>query len=103
MPPTGGRRDHTLTGEYLAQQGGILDEAIAKGFGVVLRRLRLERGMTQEVLGMEAGTQRKHVSALELGDKQPTLTTIFALARALHVPPGRVLNLVEHELAGSNQ
>lgn len=76
-----------------------MDEAIVKGFGVVLRRLRLERGMTQEALGMESGTQRKHVSALELGEKQPTLTTIFVLAHALHVAPSSILHLVERELA----
>jgi transcriptional regulator with XRE-family HTH domain len=54
--------------------------------------------MTQESLGFEAGIQRKHVSSLELGEKQPSLTTIFALARALRTRPGRFIGLVEKEL-----
>jgi transcriptional regulator with XRE-family HTH domain len=72
-----------------------LEDLIAKSFGVVLRRLRRERGFSQEVLGSKSKTQRKHISALELGDKQPTLNTIFRIAYALEIPPGQFIELVE--------
>lgn len=67
-------------------------------FGLVLRRLRKERGLSQEELGFEAGLQRKHISSLELGEKQPTITSVFKLAAALKVKPGKFIGLVDNEL-----
>jgi transcriptional regulator with XRE-family HTH domain len=64
-------------------------------FGVVLRQLRLEAELTQEELGLQADIQRKHVSMLELGEKQPTLATIFKLADALNVKPSRFIQMVD--------
>jgi transcriptional regulator with XRE-family HTH domain len=64
-------------------------------FGVVLRQLRLEANLTQEELGLQADIQRKHVSMLELGEKQPTLATIFKLADALSVKPSRFIQMVD--------
>ena len=79
----------------------FLDESIGMAFGLVLRRLRLERGMSQEILGFEAGLQRKHISNLELGEKQPTLTSVFKLAAALKIKPGKLVALVDAELAAT--
>lgn len=73
-----------------------MDAAVA--FGVVLRRLRLEAGLTQENLGFEAGLRRTYVSVLELGNQQPSLTTILKLADALGRSASEVLALVEREL-----
>jgi transcriptional regulator with XRE-family HTH domain len=80
-----------------------LENAISTSFGVVLRRLRSQRRMTQEKLGLEAGIQRKHVSAVELGIKQPTLTSVFKLSRALGLEPGALIALVDDELRASGQ
>lgn len=33
--------------------------------------------MTQEQLGLEAGLERNFISLLELGQRQPTLTSLF--------------------------
>lgn len=71
-------------------------------FGVVLRRLRNGVGLTQEQLGFEADIRRTFVSLLELGQQQPTLTTIFKLARALRTPPSLILKMVEDELNLTN-
>lgn len=68
---------------------------IAKTFGLVLRQLRKDTGMTQEQLGLEAGLERNFISMLELGQRQPTLTTIFKVAVALGVKPSEVVALVE--------
>ena len=67
-------------------------------FGKVLRHLREEAGLTQEALGFNADLRRTYVSILELGQQQPTLTTILKLAQALNTSPGRLLDLVEKEL-----
>ena len=70
----------------------------AVAFGRVLRRLRRKKGFTQEELGFEADLRRTFVSVLELGQQQPSLTTILKLARVLDTRPGKVLDLVEQEI-----
>lgn len=73
---------------------------IADAFGQVLRDLRREAGLTQEQLGFEAGLERNFISMLELGQRQPSLATVFKLARALHIPPPRLVELVDGRLEG---
>ena len=67
-------------------------------FGKVLRQLRLDAGLTQEQLGFEADLRRTYVSILELGQQQPSLTTILKLAAALGRSGGDLVSLVETEL-----
>ena len=67
---------------------------IASAFGMVIRELRSEAGLTQEQLGFEADLRRTFISVLELGQQQPTLTTIFKLAKALKVPASKIIGLV---------
>lgn len=75
----------------------------AVAFGKVLRRLRLEAGLTQEQLGFEADLRRTYVSILELGQQQPTLTTILKLAHALKLPTRDLVGLVEAEIPSSKR
>jgi transcriptional regulator with XRE-family HTH domain len=76
-----------------------LDAAVA--FGRVLRRLRLKAGLTQEQLGLEAELLRTFISLLELGQQQPTLTTILKLSKALGRSAKDIVGLVEIELVGA--
>lgn len=69
-----------------------------EAFGKVLRRVRREAGLTQEQLGFEADLRRTYVSLLELGQQQPSLTTILKLAAALQRRPGELLDLTASEL-----
>lgn len=73
-----------------------MDPAVA--FGRVVRRLRKETGMTQEQLGFEADLRRTYVSILELGQQQPTLTTILKLAKPLKHSAQDIVGMVEAEL-----
>lgn len=73
-----------------------MEPAIA--FGAVLRRLRQEASLTQEELGFEADLRRTYVSVLELGQQQPSLTTILKISHALKRPASEVISLVETEL-----
>ena len=77
--------------------GTRLDPATA--FGVVLRRLRKASGLTQEQLALEAEVRRTYVSILELGQQQPTLTTILKLAAPLGRSAGEIVRMVEAEIA----
>ena len=71
----------------------------AEAFGLVLRELRIKNGLTQERLGFEADVQRTYVSILELGQQQPSLTTILKLASALGVPAWELVQMVEIKVA----
>jgi len=70
-----------------------------EAFGIVLRRQRIERGLSQEALALEAGIQRNYVSLIELGKNQPTITTIFKLANALSMKPAKLIQMVDDELS----
>ena len=55
-------------------------------FGTVMRRLRIERGLSQEELASRLDmSSHAHISRLESGKKQPTLDMVFRLADALGV------------------
>jgi transcriptional regulator with XRE-family HTH domain len=64
-------------------------------FGAALRRLRLDAGMTQEQLGLEAGVQRNFISLIETGQNQPTIGTISKLARALGMKASELVAAAE--------
>lgn len=67
-------------------------------FGKVLRSLRLENKMTQEVLAFEADLQRHYISLLERGASSPTLKSLFRLASALNISPDHLVAQVVAEL-----
>ncbi|WP_302479495.1 helix-turn-helix domain-containing protein [Paraburkholderia phenoliruptrix] len=64
-----------------------------------LGHCRLSAGLTQEQLAFEASIRRNYVSMLELGQHQPTLTMLFALATALNCTPSDLLTELETRLA----
>jgi transcriptional regulator with XRE-family HTH domain len=57
-------------------------------FGPTVVAWRLARGMSQESLARAAGVPRPNLSAIERGDREVTLKTLRALAAALEVRPG---------------
>lgn len=64
-------------------------------FGQVLRQARQAAGMTQEQLSLESGVQRNFISLIELGQNQPTITTVFKLAQALGCAPSELVAKAE--------
>jgi transcriptional regulator with XRE-family HTH domain len=60
-------------------------------FGVNLKRLREAAGLSQEEVGLRCGMQSSAVSRLERGNRNPRLTTIARLARAIEVPASALL------------
>jgi transcriptional regulator with XRE-family HTH domain len=57
-----------------------------------LRRLRQEKGLSQEAFADEAGLQRTYVSELERSKRNPSIMIIEKLAVALGVSPGKLLD-----------
>ena len=54
-------------------------------FGKQLQRLRTSRSLTQEQLAVTAGLSRAFLTRLELGQHDPSLSTLVRLAKALRV------------------
>lgn len=65
----------------------------ANQLGRKLRALRNAFGMTQEQLAEGADISLKHLGEIERGRGNPTLTTLEALAKALHVTPSDLIAL----------
>ena len=69
-----------------------------RAFGIALRKLRLAKKLTQEQLGFEAGLRRTFISSLELGEKQPSLSTIKKIADVFDISISKLLQKVEDEM-----
>jgi transcriptional regulator with XRE-family HTH domain len=61
---------------------------IAKRFGQRVRKVRLERELSQEALAAKADLDRAFLSGIERGVENPTLFTIQAIADALRIRVG---------------
>lgn len=59
--------------------------------GANLRRLRVERHVSQERLAFDAGVDRSYVGGMERGEENPTLDVLDKLAATLAVPVGELL------------
>lgn len=59
---------------------------------VNMKRLRKERGWSQEALADEAGLDRTYISGIERKVKNPTITVVERLARALGCSLGTLLD-----------
>ncbi|MCL2213343.1 MAG: helix-turn-helix domain-containing protein [Oscillospiraceae bacterium] len=69
----------------------------AKVVGKVVQYYREKKGVSQEVLSGLAGIGRTHLSAIERGERKPTLETFFRICHALDVPVSRVAGDIEAE------
>jgi transcriptional regulator with XRE-family HTH domain len=69
-----------------------------QAFGMVLRQLRQQAGLSQEKLAFDAELDRNYVSLLELGRNSASVKTIFKLAPALGVTVAELMGLVEASL-----
>ncbi len=68
---------------------------IEEAFGKVLRKIRMEKSLSQEELAHLCGLDRTYISLMERGKRKPTINTIFALAIALNVLPSYLVSSTE--------
>jgi transcriptional regulator with XRE-family HTH domain len=67
---------------------------ICEQFGINLRRIRHERGFTQEELAYRVGMDVSYLSELENGRKEPCLRKLKEISQGLNVPLTELLREV---------
>lgn len=73
----------------------MLDAVIV---GQVIQRFREQKKQSQDLVSGFAGIGRTHLSAIERGERKPTLDTFFKIADALDVKPSVLMAAIEEEL-----
>lgn len=70
----------------------------AKIVGEVIKELRCKKGISQEVLSGLADIGRTHLSAIERGERKPTLETLYRISNALNIKMSDIIILIENRL-----
>ena len=70
--------------------------------GEVIARFRSKKGLTQEVLSGLSDIGRTHLSAIERGERKPTLETLYRISCALGVKMSEIVAAMEEELEQEN-
>lgn len=70
----------------------------AKIVGEVIREYRIKKGVSQEVLSGLADIGRTHLSAIERGERKPTLETLYRIATALDVNMSDIVLEIEKRI-----
>ena len=66
--------------------------------GKAISKARQDKGITQEVLSGLADIGRTHLSAIERGERKPTLETLWRIALALNMQPNELVSRIEFEI-----
>ena len=70
----------------------------SKIVGAVIAKFRNSKGLSQEILSGLADIGRTHLSAIERGERKPTLETLYRIATALDVNMSDIVKEIEREL-----
>ena len=67
-------------------------------FGTTLRKLRTEKGLSQEALAARLDMiSNEYISRLESGRKNPTLEMLFRVSEALEIRPWEFLKRMDED------
>ena len=69
--------------------------------GKTIAYFRQKSGLSQEVLSGLADIGRSHLSAIERGERKPTLETLYRICTALGIKMSTVIQHLEKELETS--
>jgi transcriptional regulator with XRE-family HTH domain len=75
---------------------GVSDRGkTCRQFGEIVRELRTKQGFSQEAFADEVQIHRTYIGGIERGERNPTLTMICRIAKALHRSPSRLLRRLQ--------
>ena len=66
-----------------------------KVLGKTLQQIRMEKGMSQDVLSGLADIDRSHLSKIELGLRAPTVIVLNRLTDALEIKMSKLFRMIE--------
>ena len=66
--------------------------------GSVIQEIREKQNKSQELVSGLAGIGRTHLSAIERGQRRPTLETFWKISEALDMKPSVLLALIEEKV-----
>lgn len=69
----------------------IKNPEYCKAFGENLRKIRLKKGITMMDLAFEANIEYSQIARIERGITNPTISTLYVLAKSLDVKPQDLL------------
>ncbi len=76
-------------------QKGYLDPVIV---GRVISNFRNQKKISQEVLSGLSDIGRTHLSAIERGERKPTLETLYRISCALDIEMSEIVKEIERQL-----
>ena len=76
---------------------------LARKFGALVQRLRLERGFSQEAFAQTCGLERAHVGKIERGEVNVTVATTLKLVEGLDLTLVGFFSELEKELGSVDE
>lgn len=62
-----------------------MNTKILQNFGLQVKKLRLEAGLSQEEFAEKLGIHRTYMSFIERGQRNPSLKMLFKISRAMKI------------------
>ena len=75
----------------------MAEETLARRFGELVRRLRQEKGYSQEELSFRVGLHQTYISSVERGERNVTIQTADRIAKALGTKLSDLFGELERE------
>ncbi|PIS14557.1 XRE family transcriptional regulator [Candidatus Shapirobacteria bacterium CG09_land_8_20_14_0_10_39_12] len=69
----------------------ITHQYILKKFGKQLQKVRKSKGISQEELAARLSMHRTYIGMVERGERNPTIRTLYKVAKALKVESSELL------------
>ena len=70
----------------------------SKTVGKTIADIRRKKGISQDVLSGLAGIGRTHLSAIERGERKPTLETLYRISIAFDMKMSEIVIEIENKL-----
>lgn len=67
--------------------------------GRVIQQFCEQKGLSQEVVSGFADIGRTHLSAIERGQRKPTLETFYRIGEAMRISPSVILAEIERQMS----